>query len=286
MPDPILPLDRASIFYDGLDHPEGVAVHPDGSVWAGGEAGQIYRLDSEGRTAEEVANTGGFVLGIAFSPDASWLAACDLKKRCVWRLDLASGTLTEFARAPEDGADLSIPNFPVFEHDGTLYVSDSGAPGTVTGRVLAFDTAGRGRVWHAGPFSFANGMCLNPEGDALYVVCSWLPGVERVEIRPDGSAGAREVVVTLPETVPDGIACDADGALYVSCYTPCRIYRVAPGGAPEVFVDDWEAHTLGNPTNIAFAGKNFDQLLSANLGRWHLTRIDAGVRGAPLACHR
>ncbi len=88
MPAPLLPLYRASIFYDGLDHPEAVAVHPDGSVWAGGEAGQIYRLAPDGSVAEEVANTGGFVLGIAFNPDASWLAAWDLKRQCVWRLDL------------------------------------------------------------------------------------------------------------------------------------------------------------------------------------------------------
>ena len=50
-------------------------------------------------------------------------------------------------------------------------------------------------------------------------------------------------------------------------------------------MDDWEAHTLSNPTNIAFGGPAFDQLFVANLGRWHVTRLDAGVRGAPLACH-
>ncbi len=283
---PLLSLDCASVFCDGLDHPECVAVHPDGSVWAGGEAGQLYRIAADGARAEEVASTGGFVLGIAFSPDASWLAACDLKRQCVWRLDLTTRALTELARGPEEGAPLSIPNYPVFAPDGTLYVSDSGAFREVNGRVLAFDPAGRGRVWHPGPFSFANGMCLAPEGGALYVVCSWLPGVERVEIQPDGTAGARSVVAVLPETVPDGIAADAEGNLYVSCYAPSRIYRVTPEGAAEVLLDDWEAHTLCNPTNVAFAGPGFDQLLAANLGRWHLTRIAAGVRGAPLACHR
>ena len=40
----------ARIFYDGLlteprlDHPEGLAVHRDGSAWCGGERGQIYRI--------------------------------------------------------------------------------------------------------------------------------------------------------------------------------------------------------------------------------------------------
>ena len=32
-----------------LDHPECIAVHPDGSVWAGGEAGQIYKISADGK---------------------------------------------------------------------------------------------------------------------------------------------------------------------------------------------------------------------------------------------
>jgi hypothetical protein len=47
---------------------------------------------------EEVANTGGFVLGLAFSPGAKWLAVCDLGKKCVWKLDLATRQLSMFAR--------------------------------------------------------------------------------------------------------------------------------------------------------------------------------------------
>jgi len=58
-----------SVFAEGLDHPECVAAHPDCSVWCGGEEGQIYRIDPSGADVEEVARTGGFVLGIAFSPD-------------------------------------------------------------------------------------------------------------------------------------------------------------------------------------------------------------------------
>ena len=57
------PLDHIEMF-DGLDHPEGIAVTPDGLIFVGGEAGQIYRIDDDD-TATEVANTGGFILGIA-----------------------------------------------------------------------------------------------------------------------------------------------------------------------------------------------------------------------------
>lgn len=308
----MLPLDKASIFCDGLDHPECVAAHPDGSLWAGGEAGQIYRIEPDGSAVEEVARAdGGFMLGVAISPDANWLVACDLYHQCLWRLDLASGRLSEFSRGPADGAPFSNPNYAAFDRDSRLYVSDSGRAKRNDGRIIRFDPEGRGQVWHAGPLEFANGIALSPGGDALYVVCSFRPGIEKIAIRTDDTAGERSTVVEIPRTVPDGIAFDEEGRLYISCYTPARIYRLAdpderpterseaqpdptPAGAPmgrardddlEVFIDDWEAHTLANPTNIAFGGPGFDQLFVANLGRWHITRIDAGVRGAPLPCH-
>ena len=47
-----------------LDHPEGIATGPDGELYAGGEAGQVYRIDRAAGTPSEIANTGGFVLGL------------------------------------------------------------------------------------------------------------------------------------------------------------------------------------------------------------------------------
>ena len=155
----IVPLKRASVFREGLDHPEGIAVHPDGSVWAGGEAGQIYRISADGKRMQVVANTGGFILGIAFSPDARWLVACDLAKRCLWRVDVRTERLALFSRGAGRRHRLRIPNYPAFAPDGTLYVSDSGAFGKPCGNLFRFDAdhSGRGEVWHAGPFHFANG---------------------------------------------------------------------------------------------------------------------------------
>jgi hypothetical protein len=59
-----LSIEDVSVFADGLDHPECVAVHPDGSVWAGGEGGQIYKISEDGKLIEEVNNTNRFILGI------------------------------------------------------------------------------------------------------------------------------------------------------------------------------------------------------------------------------
>lgn len=262
---------KASVFCEGLDHPECVAIHPDGSVWAGGEAGQIYRISPDGKEVKEVANTGGFILGISFDPNLHWLAICDLGKKCIWKLNLADYKLSLFAEGCEDHK-FNIPNYATFDKQGNLYVSESGAFREIKGKIFKFNHDGKGHLWHQGPFNFANGISLSPDEQFLYVVCSWLPGVERIKINSDGSPGIREVYCTLPQTVPDGIAFAENGDLLISCYTPNVIYQVREDRTTRILIDDWEGHTLANPTNIAFRGTK--ELFSANLGRWHLTKID------------
>ena len=277
-------LSKSTIFAEGLDHPEGIAIHPDGTVWAGGEAGQIYRISADGKTVDEVANTGGFILGLAFSPGTKWLAICDLGKKCVWRLDPHDFSLHKFADGA-NGHKFSIPNYAVFDKAGNLYISESGAFREINGQILKFTPDGKGEIWHNGPFNFANGLAMDSAEKYLYVVTSFHSGVERVAIHRDGSAGERSLFCTLPETVPDGLAFDVDGNLYVSCYAPNKIFKVTPNAEVSVLIDDWEAHTLSNPTNIAFGGTDLDQLFTTNLGRWHITKIDAGIKGLALPSH-
>ncbi len=278
-----IPIQDVQLVADGLDHPECVIYHPDGSLWAGGEAGQIYRISLDG-DVEEVANTGGFILGMALSPARDWLAVCDLKKKCIWKLDLPSFQLTCFASGV-DGHLFNIPNFICFDAEENLYVSESGVFRQVCGKILKFDKNGKGSVWCNGPFNFSNGMAINLERTFIYVVCTFAPTIERVQINPDGSAGEREIFVTFHEMVPDGIAFDADENLLVSCYSPNKILTVLADRSVHVLVEDWEAHTICNPTNIAFGGKNFNELYVANLGRWHISRVNLGVKGLPLVCH-
>ncbi len=260
-------------------------MHPDGSIWAGGEAGQIYKISADGKNIKVINTTNGFILGIAFSPDTSWLAVCDLKNKCIWKLDIATNQLSMFATGAE-GETFNIPNYISFMRSGKLFVSESGAFRKVTGKLFCFDEEGNGTIWHHGPFNFANGLALDADEKFLYVVCTWLPGVERIAINEDGSAGEREVFCVLPETCPDGIAFDAEENLYVGCYAPSRIYKVNTNKEVEILVDDWEAHTISNPTNLAFGGKKFNELFIANLGRWHISKINPDVKGLKLVCHK
>jgi len=114
------------------------------------------------------------------------------------------------------------------------------------------------------------------------VVESSPPLVSRVDIRADGSAGERTVLVELPRQVPDGVALDIDGNLYISLYTPNIIYMLTPGGELITLIDDWEQLELVAPTNVAFGGKDMKTLIIASLCGWsvHTARVD--VPGLPV----
>ncbi|MGH2532322.1 MAG: SMP-30/gluconolactonase/LRE family protein [Thermomicrobiales bacterium] len=280
---PILPLDRASVFIDGtvgeprLSHPEGVAVDRDGNVWCGGDRGEIYRIAADGSCFEVVATSGGFTLGMAFDGQGR-LYTCDLGHGAVFRLDPAMGALERFA----SGGDSSFtsPNFPVVDVGrNCLYVSDP--RGSADGKgVWRFDLdTGEGGVWYGGPLNFANGMALSFGRDTLYVVETFASRVSRIPIQADGSAGEAEVFVDGIDRLPDGLAFDVEGNLYVSCYEPSRLFRARPDGTLELLIDDPDAHIFCHPTNCAFRGA---ELFTANLGRWHITRIEVGIQGVAL----
>lgn len=281
-----LPQAAARVFFDGtfseprLQHPECVAVGPDGHIWCGSENGEILRIDPEGAAIERVASTGGFTLGLAFDGDRA-LYACDLKYAAVFRLDLASRALTRFTPP-----GIRIPNFPVVDTArGRLLVSDSHAFGEPGPGIWAYDLAtGEGGLWYDQPLDFANGMALSPEDDALFVCETFSRRITRIPLTADGAPGAPEPYAEELPGLPDGIAFDDARALFVGCYEPSRILRIAPGGgAAEVYIEDATAHLFAHPTNIAFDGA---ALYTANLGRWHVTRIDTDTTGRPLHARR
>ena len=275
--DPILALAAASVLVDAsvgpvrLDHAEGVAVHPDGSVWCGGEAGQVYRIPPEGGTLEvRVAGGDGFTLALAFGPDGL-LYYVDLERCAVMRLDPDGGQPEVFAGPKIGGHNLTLPNAIAFDDAGRLYLTESHSPSEPGPGVLRIDPDGSGMLWSEGPFLFANGIAVAPTQDAVYVAETWSRRVTRVPVLADGSAGAPELVAELPGTLPDGLGIGPDGLLYVACYQPSQVMRIDRDGNASVLIRDDDAIVLAHPTNIAFRGNT---AFCSNLGRWHITAID------------
>ena len=262
-----------------MDHPEGVAVAPDGSVHAGGEAGQIYRVDLQADSCEIIACTGGFVTGLAHDA-AGNIYACDVGNQAVMRVTPA-GETGVYAQGNDEQA-MRVPNYPAFDRQGNLFVSDSGAWAQEDGFVWRIRPGGLCEVWDRQARGFTNGLCLAPDDEALIVVESSPPCIARIPIRSDGSAGQREVLIELPRTVPDGVAFDSEGRLYISVYTPSIIYRLNRDGSLVTLYEEWERFLLDSATNIAFAGPDMKTLLVANLDGRKLLRAPVEVPGRAL----
>jgi len=126
-------------------------------------------------------------------------------------------------------------------------------------------------------------MALAADERHLYVVQSQRDNVVEVPILADGRAGRPRVYASGLAHIPDGAALDAAGNLYVTCYGTPRVYRIAPSGTVALYAYDPSATMLAAPTNAAFGGSNFDELYFANLNRWHICSVKAGVRGHLLA---
>src|SRR4051812_40712767 len=202
----ILPISAARVFFDGIfsdprvAHPEGVAIHADGSIWCGNEVGDLLRIAADGSRVERMGTTDGFALGIAFD-SAGNCFMCDLKHAAVFRYEAASGKMEKFATS-----GIRVPNYPIVdEKRGVLYVSDSRGNNNIGPGIFRYDLrTGEGGVWSSAPMDFANGMAMACDGNGLYVVESGRAQVSYVPINADGSAGVPSIAIPDVQNVPDG----------------------------------------------------------------------------------
>ncbi|MFZ3266089.1 MAG: SMP-30/gluconolactonase/LRE family protein [Terriglobales bacterium] len=278
---PQIPLEKFEIFAEGLDHPEGLAFDADGNLWAGGELGQIYKINRRGKV-RTVATLGGFNLGLTFSARQE-LFVCNFKLGVLIRLDRSGKMIRSWERAGR--YRFRSPNFSAFDREGNLYFSDSGEFKKDDG--FLFVLRPNGKIEQLlDRLSFPNGLSLSADERTLYVVQSTKDNVLAVPIFNPGSIGRPRVYASGLHYVPDGAALDADGNLYVTCYASHNVYRVARDGTVSLFAWDAEGTMIASPTNVAFGGVKFDEMYFANLSRWHICRARVGIRGQPLANQR
>jgi gluconolactonase len=267
---PEIPIERFEVFATELDHPECLAFDRDGYLWAGGEAGQIYRISPAG-VREVIAEIGGFSAGLAWTPDHAELYVCNPKYGIV-RVNRAG--LWSVVQNTIATHSLISPNYGVFDRRGNFYVTDSGNWNKRNGWLLRYAPDGRGEVL-AGPFGYANGLALSADEQQLFMVESDTDSIHRIDL----ANGQVSLYATSVGRFPDGLALDSEGHLFASCYASDDIHRISPTQDVTLFAYDRWAILLSRPTNIAF---HEGYLYASNLGRTTITRAYVGRAGKPL----
>jgi gluconolactonase len=134
--------------------------------------------------------------------------------------------------------------------------------------------------WYPAPVDTPNAIALDQEEKHLYFVETYGAAIARIAIREDGSAGEFGRVVHMPRTVPDGIAFDEEGCIWIACHRPDAIWVFDPRSRRlELLAEDWRGEVLRGPTDVAFAGPERDILLAASLDNLVVHRFDGvGIR--------
>ena len=280
----IAPYDRHRIVHiSGVDHPESISVGPQGEVYTTGTGCQVYRVDLSTNTAEQFAITPNRCLGQAVDADGN-LHCADCAAGAVLKIT-PSGKISTFATGPE-GTPFVCTNYPAFDRRGNMYLSDSGDwSDQINGHIYKIPPGGGEAVlWYPEPVDTPNAVALDADEQYLYFVETFGSAIARIRIEPDGTAGPFERVLHMPRHVPDGIAFDDRGRLWIACHRPDAIYVFdLRNNRWDLFVDDWKGEDLRGPTDVAFAGPERDVLLAASLDNLCIHRMDSvGARGLPL----
>jgi sugar lactone lactonase YvrE len=253
----------------GFDHVEGVCWDPERRcIWAGGEAGQVYRVELDGSVSIVTTIERGALLGLALDASGA-LYICDPGNHQVWRMD------NDFRMSPFGDA-IDYPNYPAFAPDGRLFVSDSGRFAESSGAIVVIDIDGTTTRMPTRPLAFANGIAIDET--TLWIIESAAPCVSTMSL--DG--GELERVIDLERCVPDGLAFDVDGGLLISCYQPNQLWRWTKDDGLELLFDEWTGELILSPTNVAFYGEELERLVLASLCGHDVVTVALEHRGSPI----
>lgn len=265
-----------------VDHPESVSVGPNGDAYTTGTGCQVYRLDLESNSAQQFAKTQARCLGQVVDADGNLYAAHTAGD--VLKITPA-GEVSIYATPPE-GRQFLCTNYPAFDASGNMYVSDSGDwSDNINGHIYKIAPGGgEAQLWYPEPVDTPNAIALDADERYLYFVETFGSSIARIAIQENGSAGAFDRVVHMPRHIPDGIAFDECGRLWIACHRPDAIYVFdLRTRRLDLFAEDWRGEALRGPTDVAFAGRNRDILLAASLDNLVVHRFDnTGVRGLKL----
>ena len=270
-----LGLDDLTFVGRGLKRPECVLCTEGGHVFAADWEGGVTRIAPDGAQTRILARDADWLRpnGIALGRDGSFLLAhLGDEAGGVFRLD-RDGALTPLLTELE-GAPLPPTNYVLEDARGRLWITVStrlqprslGYRADVAdGFIVLLDDRGARVV--ADGLGYTNELQFDAEGRHLYVNETFGRRLSRFRVAADGALSDRETVAAFgPGTFPDGLAFDAEGAVWIASIVSNRVIRVAPDGRQEVVLED------SDPTHLAWVEAAYQ---AGELGRPHLDRVES-----------
>jgi sugar lactone lactonase YvrE len=231
----------------GLSRPECVLATASGDVATSDWRGGVSVVRSGGQVERRLAVAAPIAVrpnGIALTERGEYLLAHLGDTGGVWTLG-ANGALSA-ALLEVDGAPLPPTNFAVRDESRRTWVSVSTRHyprqlawrGDVAdGFVICVDDRGARVV--ADGLHYANEVRLDPAGRFLYVVETFGRRVSRLPVAADGTLGPRETVLQLGYGfLPDGLAFDVEGGVWVTSLVSNRVVRLRADGVVETIVEE------------------------------------------------
>jgi sugar lactone lactonase YvrE len=206
-------------------------VFAEGPRWRGkklwfsdmhGEA--VYSTTLAGETKLELAMPGKKPSGIGFLPEGAVLVV-SMTERLLLRLE-PDGTTSVHARLDHLIAD--EVNDMVVAQDGTAFVGSYPAE-RGTGVLIRVRPDGSADV-AAEELDFPNGIVLSADERSLIVAESLGRRFTAFDLDSTKNLSNRRVVAEVPGISPDGIALDAEGAIWAGFPIAREFLRVLPGG--------------------------------------------------------
>ncbi len=243
----------------------------EGLLWFSDMLGEAVHTSTMGGSLTTLPLPGHSPSGLGFRPDGSLLIV-SAEDRKVLRYDGETvDTIANLAElAPANLGDM------VIDDAGRAYIGSQAFSGGVIIRLDPDDSTARATIV-ASDLDFPNGMVITPAGE-LIVAESIGRRLTAFTIGADGGLADRRVFAEGLDGPPDGIALDADGAVWTSMTLAHQFERIVEGGAVTDRIDMGErvaiACALGGPERRTLFLLSSTEAYPQRLVGTRLSRLD------------